>query len=431
MRRATRGHGGGGGAFAGLSLAVLSLVAVVPALACNELTGPDDTASPALAVCENGFALSHPCSGIDLVAWLPSHEFAPDAWLSDVWGWTDDATGTEWVLATFSSGTGFVDISDPANPVLAGILPMTDGAWPSDWRDVKVYRDHAFIVSDLAGSHGMQVFDLAHLRDSSDPPATFGETARYDRVASAHNIAINQETGFAYIVGANGGGETCGGGLHMVDISQPRNPRFVGCFADHSTGFDGTGYTHDVLCIVYRGPDMDHGGREVCLGANETGLSIADVSDKAAPFAISATSYPSVGYAHQLWVDEQQEYLYLNDELDESHYGDPTRTLVWDIRDLDDPVVVREFLNTTDATDHNLYVRGDSMYQANYQAGLRVIDISDRENPREVAFFDTEIEPDDGGYTYDGAWSSFPYFASEVIPVTSTLTGLYILRLSR
>ncbi len=51
-----------------------------------------------------------------------------------------------------------VDISDPENPVYLDEL-VTHGTFGSSWRDIKVYQDHAFIVSE-ANQHGMQVFDL-------------------------------------------------------------------------------------------------------------------------------------------------------------------------------------------------------------------------------------------------------------------------------
>ena len=76
----------------------------------------------------------------------------------------------------------------------------------------------------------MQVFDLTRLRDVGSEPVTFEADAHYDGIASAHNIVINEETGFAYSVGSSGGGETCGGGLHMIDINEPTEPSFVGCF---------------------------------------------------------------------------------------------------------------------------------------------------------------------------------------------------------
>ena len=41
------------------------------------------------------------------------------------------------------------------------------------------------------------------------------------------------------------------------------------------------------------------------------------------------------------------------------------------------------------AIDHNLYVKGDTMYQSNYTSGLRVLDITDPVEPEEVGFFDT------------------------------------------
>ncbi len=72
-------------------------------------------------------------------------------------------------------GTAFIDVSDPYNPRYLGDLPLTEGATPNLWRDMKVYQNHAFIVSDGAGPHGIQVFDLTELRNVTNPPVTFTE----------------------------------------------------------------------------------------------------------------------------------------------------------------------------------------------------------------------------------------------------------------
>ena len=237
---------------------------------------------------------------------------------------------------------------------------------------------------------------------------------------------INEETGFAYSVGGGGGGETCGGGLHMIDIRDPVRPVFAGCFADTSTGIFGTGYTHDAQCVVYRGPDGAHQAREICIGANETALSVADVTDKNQPFSVSVATYPFVGYAHQGWFDEAHEYFYMNDEGDESSGIRRTRTLVWDLRDLDDPIVVDQYRARTRATDHNLYIRGNLMYQSNYRSGLRILDISTRRSPEEVAFFDTEPGLDTPELL--GSWSNYPYFESRIVAVTSMYEGVFFLR---
>ncbi|HKY59714.1 MAG TPA: choice-of-anchor B family protein [Gemmatimonadota bacterium] len=381
--------------------------------------------------CNGGTAGRFSCGNVDLLAFLPVQAIggARGVEVNDIWGWTDPETGREYALVGRYDGTAFVDVSDPSTPVYVGQLPKPETSPGSTWRDIKVYQDHAYIVADNAGEHGVQVFDLTRLRSLENPPVTFTEDAHYDGIHSAHNIVINTETGYAYTVGNSDGGETCGGGLHMIDIREPENPTFAGCFSDPATGRQKTGYTHDAQCVVYRGPDEDYQGREICFGSNETALSIADVTDKRSPVAVAVAEYPNVGYTHQAWLTEDHRYLLMDDEMDELHgLVDHTRTLIWDVSDLDDPVVAEEFLNpNTISIDHNQYVVGDKVYQSNYVAGLRVLDISDVENPREVGFFDTMPYASDGP-RFDGSWSNYPFFESGVIVVTSGDEGLFLLR---
>ena len=380
--------------------------------------------------CEGGAADVFSCTDLDLLSFLSVADLGGrrGVEVNDVWGWTDPDSGREYALVGRYDGTSFVDVSDPMNPRYLGDLPLTEGATADVWRDIKVYRDHAFIVADGAGAHGMQIFDLTKLRDVRGDPVTFEEDAHYNQIASAHNIVINEETGFAYAVGAGEGGETCGGGLHMINIQNPRTPIFAGCFQDMGTGRQGTGYSHDAQCIVYHGPDEEHQGKEICFGANETALSIADVTDKANPVSLSTATYPNVAYAHQGWIDEDHRYFYSNDELDEVGGDiDRTRTLIWDVTDLDDPILAREYFADNASSDHNLYIRGDLMYQSNYVSGLRILNISDRENPEVVGFFDTVPgSPDAPGM--DGSWSNYPFFESGIIVVTSGKEGVFILR---
>ena len=378
-----------------------------------------------------GTASMFPCGNVDLVAFVPTSSLggARGAELNDIWGWTDPQTGKEYALVGRQDGTSFVDISDPEMPVLVGTLPRTEGVPGSTWRDIKVYKDHAYVVADGADAHGMQVFDLTRLRNVTNAPATFTPETTYHNIHSAHNIVINEDTGFAYTVGNSAGGETCGGGLHMIDIRDPKNPTFAGCFSDPSTGRQKTGYTHDAQCVLYRGPDADYKDREICFGSNETALSIADVTDKAAPVAVSMAEYPNVGYTHQAWLTEDHRYLLMDDELDELNgLVDHTRTLIWDVSDLDDPILLKEYLNPNNSSsDHNQYVVGDKVFQSNYVGGLRILDISDIENPHEVGYFDT-VPHGANVPGFDGSWSNYPYFESGVIVVTSGDEGLFLLR---
>lgn len=379
--------------------------------------------------CQGGTAGPFPCQGVDLLSFLPvSGLGGVGVELNDLWGWTDPTTGKEIAIVLRSDGTTFVDVTDPLRPDFLGFMPITPGAQVNVWHDVKVYKDHAYVVADGAGPHGMQVFDLTRLRAHAGVPRTFTPDVTYANINSAHNIFINEATGYAYIVGASAGGTTCGGGLHIVDIRTPKSPTFVGCFADPLTGRVGSGYTHDVQCVVYAGPDAAYQGREICFGSNETAISIADVTNKLAPVALSRSAYPQVRYTHQGWLTADQRYFLVNDELDEIQTAQAgTRTLIWDVADLEDPVLVGQFLGPNPATDHNHYIRGTLMYASTYQFGLRMVDVSNPLAPQAVGHFDTAPNfPNTPGF--GGSWSNYPFFASGNIVVTSQQQGLFILR---
>ncbi len=390
----------------------------------NESFGYDSMAGE-LIECEDNIAGDFPCKDVDMTALVSMEDLGADRGIrtNDLWGWEDPETGREYAIVGLDNQTSFVDVTDPYNPVYLGELDMPATATMSVWRDMKVYKNHAYIVAYAAGEHGIQIFDLTQLRNVTEP-VTFEETAHYSGVFSTHNIVINEETGFAYAVGSSTGGETCGGGLHMIDLREPAAPVFAGCFTDGSTGRGGTGYTHDAQCVVYHGPDTEHQGREICVGSNETALSIADVTDKSNPVSLSIADYPNVAYAHQGWFSEDQRYFYLNDELDEAHgLVDGTRTLIWDLIDLDEPELAGEFIAETTETDHNMYVKGNLLYQSTTSAGLHILDISDPEHPFETAYFDTSPI---GGRGV--SWSNYPYFKSGAIVVSGGFYGLFILK---
>ena len=376
------------------------------------------------------------CGAADLQAFLPPSRLTHDGHyteMSGIWGWTDPQTKREWALIGRNDGTSFVDVTNPTRPQAVADLPLTEGARPSVWREIKVYKDHAYVVSDGAGPHGMQIVDLTRLRtlkpQASGLPTKIEFDVIYREINSAHNIVINEQSGYAYSVGSSAGGTTCGGGLHMIDIREPKQPKFVGCYADVGTGRAGTGYSHDAQCVTYRGPDKRYRNREICIGANETALSIADVTDKANPKSISRATYPSVAYTHQGWFTEDQRYFFLDDELDEGRNIPKTRTLIWDLIDLESPKLAKEHMGVEAASDHNQYIKGDLLYQANYRSGLRVLNIKDPLNPKEIAFFDTApYTSNDVGF--NGAWSVYPFFRSGTIIVSSIEQGLFIVKLA-
>lgn len=361
-----------------------------------------------------GVAGNHACLNIDLSSHLTFTEMGGSSSDegNDIWGWTDPLTNKEYALMGTNRGTVFVNITDPINPIYLGKLPPATSN--SIWRDIKTYGTYAYIVSEAAG-YGMQIFDLTLLRNIPTPPVTFTAT-RYTQFGEAHNIVINQETGFAYAVGTN----TCNEGLHMINLQNPNNPTFAGCFSSD-------GYTHDAQCVQYHGADSDYVEKEICFNANEDTLTIVNVSNKASPVQISRTSYTNAKYIHQGWLSEDHRYFLSGDELDETTLGHNTKTYIWDISDLDAPMIIGEYLNSTSAIDHNIYIKGEYAYMANYTSGLSIVNIADIANVNliEVAHFDTY--PVNNSANYNGAWSNYPYFQSGTIIVSDINTGLYVL----
>jgi choice-of-anchor B domain-containing protein len=455
---------------AGLMLVVGLVPSAAPAVRGGETSaaaqeGADRVADlPRMGArsCRRGFAGPFPCHRVDLLAFLPMNVIGggPDSQYggpgNDVWGWTDPETGKEWVIAGRSDGTSFIDISDPTNPVFVANL-RAQGATELH-SDMKVYRDHAFIVKDGPGN-GIQVVDLTRLReiDHADAPVTILPDAVYHGISNAHDIAINEDTGFAYAVGATRpvtATSPCHeGGLHMVDIRDPKNPTFAGCF-------DDDGYTHDVQCVVYHGPDERYQGRELCFASNpgeglSNTLTIVDVTDKANPVMVSRTfeGVPAT-YSHQGWLTEDQRYFLHDDESDNGASPEAipgrSRNRVFDVTDLERPFVQAVYHGETRAPVHNLYIRGRYMYNANYIDGLRVVDLNridrpgdefapetpsapDHQGLREVGCFDTDpfrndtgVFPD-GRTAWGGSWSNYPYFDSGVV-VVSGFDALFLVR---
>ncbi len=375
-----------------------------------------------ISPCINGQAGVYPCDGYDLMSRIPLSQMGASAG-NDSWGWTDPSTGKEYAIMCLNNGTAFIDISNAENPVYLGKLPTATVS--SSWRDVKVYNDHAFIVSE-ARNHGMQVFDLKRLRSVSSPPQTFTADTRYTEFGNAHNIVINENTGFAYIVGAQKFTGPYRGGPLFVNIQNPTNPINAGGYL--STGQNA--YTHDAQVITYTGPDPDHIGKEILIGSNEIEVVIADISDKANPVTISTIAYPDVQYTHQGWFTEDNKYFILGDELDEQNVGFDTRSIVFDFQDLDNPKEHMIYTGPTAAADHNGYVKGNLFFLANYRAGIRIIDIADigNQNMSEIGFFDTY--PSSNSSSFNGVWNVYPYFASGNIVVSDIEGGLFVIRKS-
>ena len=362
--------------------------------------------------CEGGLADGFPCDRMTLLSSMSNADLNGTG-ANDVWGWTDPVTGVEYALVGERQGLAIVDLSDPTVPFLAAFMPTQTTA--STWRDMKVYADHAYVVSEANG-HGLQVLDLNQLRELSEFPATLEPTTWLDTFSDAHNVIIDEGSGLLYAVGTN----LAGGGIVAFDLSDPVSPVLVGDYSE-------AGYTHDAQGVVYNGPDSDFAGKSIIFGANANKLAILDATDPSDIATVSITNY-DYSYTHQCWLTEDHKYLLLGDELDEQNQGMNTRTLVFDVQDLSDPVLIGEHFSDLTAIDHNQYVVGNLLFQANYSAGLRMLSLTDvaAGELTEIGYFD--VDPTTDAAQFSGSWSTYPYFESGTVVVTSIEDGIYVVR---
>ena len=351
-------------------------------------------------------------SAVALKAWFPLNTFASGVQNGNsCWGWVSP-TGREYAIMGLSNGTAFVDVTDPGASVIKSFQPGVS----SLWRDVRTHSHYCYAASE--GGAGIQVFDMSQLDTLG--PTTLVRTVNTPNGTSAatHTLAIDNDSGYLYRAGGGGNG------LRMYSLADPSNPTYVGAW----TPF----YVHEAQVKTYTtGP---YAGKQIAFcysGLNNGWVSpavrIVDVTNKAAPVLMSTTTYPGARYCHQGWLDERGRYIYINDELDEGDTVSVTTTIVMDVSNLSAPVVVGTFTNGNPAVGHNIYVKGNRLYQANYRSGIRVFDLGGSQtNPPEVAWFDTY--PADDNANFNGLWNIWPYFPSGTVIGSDIERGLFVWR---
>ncbi len=263
-------------------------------------------------------------TNIDLISNLDEHH---SAGYNDIWGYVDPM-GNEYALLGVRNGTSIIDLADPANPVEIAFIPGTN----SVWRDIKTHGQYAYVVSDNT-SDGLQIIDLSQLPNTAT--LVNQTTAFFER---SHDIFI--DNGFLYVVGTEGGG-----GMHILDLSDPVNPT-------ETAVYSGSGYIHDLY--VWNDTVV------ICAGSSGE-YHLVVVSDKSNPQLISASpSIPGI-YAHSGWMTEDKRYFYATEELNS------VDITVWDLQDRTSwDLVVPSWETNSGATVHNLFIRGNFAHISYY-----------------------------------------------------------------
>jgi choice-of-anchor B domain-containing protein len=389
--------------------------------------------------------------------------FTGATFLADIWGWVDPESGNEYALVGTTSGMAFVRVTDPRNPEFLGIVRTTNSNTIRNfWWDVKTYGNYAYWTTEVNNA-GVGIFDLQRLDAlAAAPPGTYiAEDARWGvdpatgvgpgpdtGYIRAHNIALNADKARAYVVGVSKDVDIAPGfsddGIVVLDISNPLVPREIATIDGPEVD------AHDVQVVTYAGEDIDHFGKEILINFNgsELNIQIWDVTTPQTPWLISSFAYAGASFSHQGWLTEDHAFLLVGDEEDElfgisdprnPDLPDTARTHICDVGNLDAPNCYGSFDSPAASIDHNLFVRGDKVYQAHYTAGIRVLQIEANADGTiglsEAAHMDTEPRLPNNHMNHNinifvGPWGVYPFFDSDTIAASDGLNGLVLMRLS-
>lgn len=208
------------------------------------------------------------------------------------------------------------------------------------------------------------------------------------------------------IIYASPGGLLNGRGIEQIlDISDPRKIEVAATYTPNPAG------CHDITFFFKKDTKL-----AFCPGLS--GTDIWDVSDPLKPKTISHITWPVQDFHHLAVPTPDGKYLVISDENFEAHDctsgQSPTGAMyVWDISSPATPVLAGKFspqrgaaavggVATPVCTSHNMnFIPGTRLLVSSwYTMGTSVIDFSNPSSPEEVAFY----QPDDVD-----TWSSYWY----------------------
>ncbi|HIE70577.1 MAG TPA: choice-of-anchor B family protein, partial [Planctomycetes bacterium] len=147
-------------------------------------------------------------------------------------------------------------------------------------------------------------------------------------------------------------------------------------------------------------------------------LRIMDTSTAMPWTILSNTSTPN-NFTHNAWPNATGTLCVTTDE----QTGGVIK--MFDITNKSNPIGLGQFTPNSSAIPHNAFIVGDKVHVSWYTEGYRCIDISDPNNPVEVASYDTWPGSSGG---FNGCWGCYPFLPSGNILVSDRSTGLYIVR---
>jgi hypothetical protein len=303
-----------------------------------------------------------------------------------------DTIGESWAVAVsgnytyvagsplwHQSGLQVIDISSPANPQQLG--GVTNGVWTGG---VALSGTQAYVA---AGSAGLLVIDVSN---SVNPQ---GAGSYVTNGVWARDVAVSGN--YAYVADSGVWEDVTnhvGGGLVVVDISNPAEPHRVGAY---DTG--GEAWAVAVSgTLVYVADRGRWDGTNIIF---RSGLHVVDVSNPANPHRLGG--YDTDGEAWAVAVSGNYAYVAEKRVSGDGYAGGGLQVV-----DVSNPArPLRVGGCDTSGWAVGVVVSGNLAYVGDWHAGLKVLDVSDPANPRLVggnSSLDAFAVAVAGNYVYAG-----------------------------
>lgn len=271
-------------------------------------------------------------------------------------------------------GLTVFDVSNPSAPVLRKVISLpTDNYWNAVWS-----KGNALYVASQ--STGAIVFDISNPADPQQVRSVPSGQGQLD----VHTVFVEGDRLYAMSPGPVP--KTL-----IFDIRQPTDPKLLGEYmvsgADSNSAL---GYPHDALALDGR----------LYINHWSSGYVIVDVTDPAHTKRLGSYAYPyATSHANAVGKFGERLIAFEGGE----NWGAHLRVL--DVTDAAHPMRIGEFKMEDNASIHNMVLKGERLYIAHYQHGVRVLDVSVPEEPKQVAYYNTfrETDPGRGESFYDGA----------------------------
>ncbi len=372
-----------------------------------------------------------------------------------------------------NSGVRVIDATDPESPAVVATLAgadefpatSTDGIWAGSVETDAFTGDLAIVGVRLCDTgernRRSEAFRGLAIYDVTDPegPELLGTLHSGDFTQGPNDVVAAVNDDGALLVSTTvmqSFRHTNGrvGDWRLVDVSDPTAPVQLSDW-DYRTTFAEDDPQRKSVDLHAHTSTLAPDASNVWIAFWDAGMIQLDLTEPARPVLAAQVGGSELdpGNAHSVVVDPERNLLIRNNEdlewrTDDGGSNDWGTQIVYDISDLDRPGVLSTF--ATDNQDlstgepprpgyfsaHEIDLVNDIEYLTWYSDGLRVVDLSDPTDPKEIGYFVPPATTDpQNHFRGQGRGSAFAMvwsveIADGLIYLSDMNSGLWIVRLA-